>query len=450
MFISLSNPMSKFFRRRSLPQEPTDLHLFDSSQPFIPDHEFMSGWQQFPASSIVSELPKLLCWLSKHPEAAPNFSLRRPIGDPPARHSDFCQYALRSQILQGFKFLADCDQLISDSHFIAVPPIPPHPFPGGRNLTVVAGKWRDLLRAHTCLTDVQAKAEGVQGRIGERVGIVKEIVEHLIALLASTDAIPEPFIPVVSFASCGAMLNDPELMRAVGSLKDLVRYGSRCLQTIANATMTMTSIAFWYSKGGPFESSDRQVEGLHHFVADAVEAFDQGRGCMMEGFDGSMFADLFAHPESLPHPIYGHFMSAENRNGVGMRQFTEMIVMQFAFMDQVKARVVNAVVSALFAPAFAPELVFDGTGTVDKEELDMALELVAIDDPIKILAVIANTVQAGETRNSLIRVVEVLGKLTSSAHSILRFAHDFTNQKYLPERSRAVREAIAEFLGLKN
>jgi hypothetical protein len=80
----------------------------------------------------------------------------------------------------------------------------------------------------------------------------------------------------------------------------------------------------------------------------------------------------------------------------------------------------------------------------------MALELVAIDDPIKILAVIANTVQAGETRNSLIRAVEVLGKLTSSAQSILRFAHDFTNQKYLPERSRAVREAIAEFLGLKN
>jgi hypothetical protein len=444
--------MKSFFRRKQALGPTTASPSFDFTGPFSADHDFMAAWLDVPVATILTdtspEFSKLRLWLTKHPKTHKHFLLRHPIAGPSPRHSEFCLFALKAQILQGFQFLSTCETLINDTHFVQTPPLPEHPFPAGRHLAVISHTWRDLLQWHACLADLESTSKIERVRVEAQITSAQTAAAALIALLVSADAIPAPHVPVVNFASFD--INSAELLNAAGRLKSAARRGSRCLIAIANLSSSIANTARAYAKGGQFESPELQIQRLYDFIADASEWLDRKRNCIAAGFDGAPFADHFMHPESMANLVVVHFLAQENHNADGFREFTQLIVQQNNLADHATAIVGNAVLTQLFAAPFAPTIVFDGPGTVDDAVIALALELVAIDDPIALLAAIGDAAPADDPAVAVRIAGEALAALTSAGSLVLRFAHDFTSPQYLTERGRAVRVAIEKFLGIEH
>jgi hypothetical protein len=440
--------MRSFFRRKTFQASPSATQSFDTTGPFSPDHVFMAAWLEVPVQSVLAdcspEFAKLRAWLAKHPSTHVHLQLRLPIAGPSSRHSECVLYALKSQILQAFDVLAECEKLLNASRYIQAPARPDHPFPAGRDLRVVARTWGDLLRWYACLAGVEAASRADHVRVASWVAAAQAAVAPLIALLASADAVPAPHVPVVLFDGLGLRRGD--VAGEVERLAAAARQGSRCLLAMGNASSSIANMAFAYAKGGLLESPELQMQRLHEFVAHAADSFDDSRSCMAADFDAAPFADHFMHPESMAHPIMAHFHAPENRTPAGFAEFIRVIVRQCNFTDPRRAAVVNAVVAQAFAPQFAPQIQFDGPGTLDCDALETAIELVAIDDPIWLLAAVGDPGRAAGAGEAVAGAAQALAAVTSAGASVLRFAYDFTLPQYLTERQRAVRAAIADFL----
>jgi hypothetical protein len=443
--------MRALFRRKTTTDISSDPRQTDSSDSTSPDYSFMAAWLELPGSSIPAdpapEFSKLRSWLAKHPDTAPHFVLRFPIAGPSATDHSSCFLLLKSQILQSFQFIAKCDKLLNNSGFVQAPPLPDHPFQAGRHLTVVRRTWGDILRWHACLRDLEALRQEDRSHLETRIGGAKSAVGALIALLASADAIPSPYVPVVNFDSFE--IDGDDIHEAIGRLKDEVRKGSRCLLAMANASSSIANMTFAYSMGGQYERPELQIQLLHDFIGYAAEKFDRERNCMSDEFDGTPFADFFMHPESMSHPILARFMEPGNQNARGLKDFVRLIVNHYNFHDLAKAQMVNAVVTQMFAAPFAPTLVFDGPGTLEKGELDLALELIATDDPLRLLAVVGNAGTGEDAGEAVKKADAAMAVITSSGKSVLAFAYEFSTPNYLTEKGAAVRTAIAEFLGIE-
>jgi hypothetical protein len=91
------------------------------------------------------EFAKLRAWVVKQPDAESHFVFHRPTADVADSASDFINYAVKSQILQGFTFLANCEKLLSDLRAVFVRSRPEHPFPSVRHLILVSREWQGLL-----------------------------------------------------------------------------------------------------------------------------------------------------------------------------------------------------------------------------------------------------------------------------------------------------------------
>jgi hypothetical protein len=291
-----------------------------------------------------------------------------------------------------------------------------------------------------------------------RIGIESHLTStkltlgHLITLLASADGIPEMHLPVVDFPSF--RVNDSECLTVVKHLKDATIQSSNWRLAIASASSTILNLMSAYSKGGQFERFEIQISQLHEFVMKGMEAFDRERNCMKDEFDGASFSDFFMHPQSMFNVIMSHFLADENHNSIGFKRFVEVVINQYNLMQWQKAVVVNAMITRLFGIGFAPKLRFDGKGTLEKGELELGLELISNDDPIRLLAIIGDIdvdadadVEKG-VREAVRKADLALECLTLSGKSLLRFAFEFTTPKYLTEKEVAVRTALGEFLGI--
>jgi hypothetical protein len=73
--------------------------------------------------------------MANHPDTQSHFLLRQVI--PGTAHTEFCRYALTSQIIEGFTLLAGCEKIVQNAASVTVPEPSEHPFPAGHGLTNV-------------------------------------------------------------------------------------------------------------------------------------------------------------------------------------------------------------------------------------------------------------------------------------------------------------------------
>jgi hypothetical protein len=406
----------------------------------------MSEWDEKPANRVMSdpapEFTKLQNWINRHPDTRFRILLRCPFGAAPESHQEFCKYAVKWQILDGFDFLTKCDRILNDSVFEPLFGLPEHPFPAGRDLVSVRRLWRELRQRYAALCDVHQSARSLRKQIVAKVEAVKLTGANLISLLASADAIPAPYLPIVSFSDLEP--NEPDLMQPVLRLQRQIRVLSEKCRQLTTAISEMSGV---YAHGGRLGSPEAQISALEEIVGLAANDFDSEHVCMKDSFDGAPFADFFTNPDSIGNPVLGHFLHEHQHNSMRFGWFARAIVNQFDFAEGPQDRVVNSVVANVYGPSFAPVVDFDGTGTEDKEMLDFAFDLLFHLDPMRLLAIITDAMCGNDAAGAVRKAASAIAVLTSSGRSILKFVYELTSLECVAQRSLAVRSALAQFLG---
>jgi hypothetical protein len=442
--------MRGFFKRRSsaaggLP----DSQPFNKSVPFTPDDPFMVAWPEITVQALTADpgpdFAKFRAWVENHPDTEPHFSLRKLVPGIASLQNEFCRYALRSQILQGFQFLASCDKLLKEAHSVVLPAPIAHPFDAGRSLASVGDRWRTLLAHYAILKDLKSTSEELKEHVVTSITRDKNAVASLISLLAAADALPPQYLIVVNFSSFD--LDDIETTRRLKIMKFCATQEKRSNQAIVKASQAIDEIAQRFSKDKNLETPDAQLTWVQEFVDVAASVFDEKRFSLPITYDGSEFMDFFMHPVSIGNLFISHFLTSQESDPVRFRALTEMIVAHLNFQERPKALAVNALISSLIGPMFVPDIPFDGNGTTDDDVLALALTLVSYTDPLLILAEIAGSIRDGDPDAAVQAAVDAIAALTSSARAVLSFAYEFTAPEYLPDPANAIRAAIARKFG---
>jgi hypothetical protein len=443
--------MKTLFRRRGSGSGVSETSPFSKSVPFTPDHPFLSGWPELPISSVLSdpssEFARLRSWISTHSGTETHFLLRQAPPIVPDILTDFRRYAQKSQILKGFQLLTSCDKLAESAPAVAAQTPLVHPFPAGRNFRVVKKQWRLARVNYTELQALVLSSDVLRVRILAIIGKMKASISSLISLCATTNVVPPQYLAVVDFGSFN--LNSSEMKEDLKVLQRHIDWSQKLNRSVRMSCNTIFGVGKMYSDGGSLATADAQLRWLQEFVEKSCRLFDGGRYCVSDDVSVPEFLEFFEHPDSIANPILVHFFTSQKPDEVRFADLTQTIITQFDFQQQRDALIVNALMSALVAPMFLPEVQFDGPGSVKNDEIRFAIVLLGHTDPLQIIAEIADHVES-DYDAAIARSLAVLGAFTSSAPLVLAFAYKFTLPAFLPSRGKEVRLAIGRALNLSD
>jgi hypothetical protein len=412
------------------------------SLPLTSDHLVIGDWPERSVSHILSDPPpefaKFKAWIERHPEAQSHFTLREVSPDPSRPSGDVVRQALKAQILEGFKFLLACDEVLDDYTSSVQVSMPEAPFPDGRDiLHSVQRLWRQCLQLHFAINILKHKA---RERVSDAIAKAKRSVFDLMSLLASCDAVPRTFLAVVNFATFS--IQPAAIVRADTAAQACEAAAERTRRAMFLTLDRISEIRSAHERGGRLETPEAQMAFLHSQVKSWSEHCDLDNCCLRIACDPIEFFDFFSHPvNSITSPLITFFLKRENQTLEGAKAFTERIISQFNFRDQQTCMVVNALVSRFLGPRFMPPLKFDGPGTDNTEVLNFALDLVIVLDPTALLGLIADRGDTG-----IQKAADSLKTITSSWKDVLQFINDFTSPMYLNQRMNAARSVLGQFL----
>jgi hypothetical protein len=439
---------NKLARRRTTSSSAAAVNL----PPFSPDHAFMTGWPEHTVAQILdiaSQDPaqdktfaKLRAWIGKHPETQLHLTIREIPPDATPVCFDFCKCALKSQILESFRFLSQCDEHLADPVLFARDSLPDHPFPGGSRLCIVARIWQECLQIRHAVSLVnQEIREDVVARIED----VRTTVSMIIALLASSDALPPSFLAVVHFATFS--VRPISIIRSRPKLGAFLRFRQERQNALQTTLRRITDVALQYEDGGQWGNPDAQVDWFQEYVGRFAGNCDPEKGCLRVGIDPIELMDfLTGPPKAITYPIFAHFAEPENQNAEGLKSFIDRIIDQFDFKEAGNYKVVYMLLANLLAPAFVPDVKLDGSGTTDQEVTNFTLEFVMIGDPNALLGLIADRC-ADNIADGVENVAGMLATITAAWKELLDFVYRFTMPGYLNAKMNAVRTGLGHFLG---
>ena len=170
--------------------------------PISETHPFLLTLTNYQASAIRANpdlkntFTKLFAWIKFHPNSSDHITLYQYSKKLNPTYHEFRQYALKSQITEGFKFILHVEATINETvEGTSIFADPPHEEIS--HLNSYHKLWQKAVQQDFLIQLLKFEMYEIRNDVLIQN---KQTAAHLISLLASIDAIPLNFIPLIHFS----------------------------------------------------------------------------------------------------------------------------------------------------------------------------------------------------------------------------------------------------------
>lgn len=411
------------------------------SIPLSEDHPFLMNLQHFRANKIEgnnelkSQFTKLLAWLSGHPNTAQHFDLYHYPKKVDNNYLEFRQYALTTQITQGYNFVFH-HQISINSNEQEISLLDDPPRPELSHLIRYHSLYQKALQQHFFIQLLNFEISNLQN-----VGFVQnnQIAANLVSLLASVDAVPNNYIPFVHFSELDTATSNEKLENNFQYLAMQRKCQKHSLEMI-NLLKNIEDLYLNYS-----DSKDSQLSEFRKILNEYMPLYDEESRCLNYSTDPTDFIDFITHPKCFIFPEIQSYYN--NPSPETFHSLVEKILDSFSIRKGEESSVVNALCSLAFALPFIPEIKIDGSQMDDNDTTMFAFNVIIICDPILTLRFIAENIDLSqELEESISFVIKALKSLTSDWAPLLQFVMDYAQVEYLSSKLNSIRFMILQAL----
>lgn len=416
--------------------------------PVSETHPFLSPLPSFQASLIRTSpdmkntFTKLISWLKFHPNSSDHITLYQYSKKLNPQYIEFRQYALKSQITEGFKFIlhveATINETVEGSSIFADPP-----HAEISHLNGYRKIWQKAVQQDFIIQLLKFEMFEIRNEVLIQN---KQTAAHLISLLASIDAIPLNFIPLIHFSH----LDIPNDV-IYSNNKRCVILQNLCSKYSDSKQSLFQQIDDLYNKYD--DNIDNQVAKFHLIIGHYRKNYDTEWRCLDESIDPSSFVDFIAHAKSIVYADVQQFYS--NPCSETFNRLVDSIIDNFHIISNEECSIINSLCCMSFALMALPELKDDSPSIphnqIDEKEYNdymvIGFNIFAICDPILTLKYITeNTDFEKSLEDSVKKNVEALKAFTNDWKSFLKYIVDFTKVEYLGSKLNSIRFVIQEYI----
>ena len=388
-----------------------EIPAFSLNDPRIAELSSISAKDLLDDPSMARSLQKLVLWLNNHPKTTEVISFK--ILDKRMYPNDVLlkQQILKSELYSAVKLVMKMEKTIQDGPVKATPELT-HPCPQYQDVKIIQELWRKCKILESILLEYRTE---INRFCWEYTKELKDTVAYCSSLLASQDAFPQHFLPIVDFDKLN--LSNEIIASFDPNCFDLVKQSSlievqqsqllmkiNTIQEALNNTETPVSVFL-----------ETVLQTSHENMADAFEDFlweMKPRFQFISNFFTTPNNDTFYH---LCNGILENFSVTPDKWS---------LVMNLCF--------------EVAAPYAAPIIVFNGKGCENFDVEILGFEAAIQSNPLKLLRMIGSTENGG-------LVQEGLKAVTSSWKEFYNFAINFCDQDRLSKTDIECRNTAIAF-----
>lgn len=422
-------------KKKEVPQQTNSVVQKTVQVPFTPDHPMLAMMKKVDACSFLeteqpSAFAKLTLWLKEHPNTIGKLVFNIYEQQVNEEFLSFKQNALKTQILEGIQLIQKMETTVKELDIVSQSQMKAFPFPEVKQNYSAQKLWHSI-RENDIKTQLLKRE--FNKLINEFIKKNKITVANLVSLLASIDAIPVNYVPVVDLKSMDVPNDFIAQTIPMCSLitKKIVELQE---QTSRNFTL-LSDTAKLFGDTTADDWLQIQITFFNDTLHTFLPSFDQQTHCISQGADFDKFHDFIFHPSNPIYDISKKFIDEPDKESYW--HLVHAIIETFK-VDQNDILLVASVCSACIATFAIPDIKYDGLGTEKDEETQNAICLLAMTDPMQCMIYI-NSIG---TRNAAI----ALQSVTSAWKSVLSFIYDFTNDEIIAQELIGVRSSIGEIV----
>lgn len=437
--------MKGFFKKKNSQANPSSKTNY-LDIPISENHPFLTSLPSYQATTIRNNpdlkntFTKLFAWLKFHPNSSDNITLYQYSKKLNPTYHEFRQYALKSQITEGFKFIlhveATINETVEGSSIFADPP-----HEEISHLNNYHKLWQKAVQQDFLIQLLKFEMFEIRNEVLIQN---KQTAAHLISLLASIDAIPLNFIPLIHFSH----LDIPNDV-IYSNNKRCVILQNLCSKYSESKQSLFQQIDDLYNKYD--EVKENQIARFRLMIGQYRKNYDTEWRCLDVSVDPSIFVDFVAHSKSIVYQDVQHFYS--NPTSESFNHLIEQIITSFQINNNEECSIINDLCSMSFALLALPEMK-DDSPQLSQEQINVAdldelmligFNIFTICDPILTLKYISDNIDFEKNlEDSVKRKVNALKVFTSDWKTFLKFVVDFTKVEYLGSKLNSIRFVIQE------
>lgn len=386
-----------------------------------------------------TELPKLLFWFKKHPNAQQCIDFYIYPNQLNQEFHELRQAALKEQINEAISTVMKMESDLGAPCFDSTYSKHEHPFPQLKSLYEASNIWKRI-----CQNDSFSKS--IKYILNERnkgkIYNIKFTISHLASLLASADGIPMNYIPCVKFNEINIKTETQEdkIQTTTPALQDK-------LFIIQKETSDLYQTLLLIIDKYDAKDIEKQIKAFNEMLVSYKADYVDIDNCMKYSTDLNRFLDFFNHPQSVVLQLFLDFKAKKDVESY--HKLTDGIVDLFqVWQDSIDY--IHALFALAFAPHCLPSIPFDGSGLIDDNFISFGLDFLTVQDPNYLLKHITNNTQLNQEIKGVINTVNTLRCFTSKPELILQYIYDYSFTKSEQDDINAVKNAIGEYLNNKD
>jgi hypothetical protein len=399
---------------------------------FAPDAAVILSMKEMSVSTLLStcahETPvaKLVYWFKVHPDVSDYiyfryFTISHSSPGPALRES-----ALELQVVRGLDIILRQNRAINSE--ITAQEGAKHPFPAAAKLHRIRNLWRIILAHEAVAIDVQSQINNI-GLI--KLNEIRLKVCSLVSLLATKDAIPRNFIPIIKFEKLD--LNHEAVIcsdfQCQSLEQDVLKWQLKSIEFYRR----ISDIA------NHFEgySRNEHVSAMTKLLSRYRGSFDAVSKCICD-CDCGEFLEFISHPKCMAANYFQSYL----KNGDFPRLFREVMGLYEVERD---SEILLALMSDCVAPLFLPEVEQSGNLEFGDDLFEVFVEC----DPLKGLMCIKKICDLPEYIEGIKKVCRGLSGFSREWKRVVAYFVAFTVWDFLPMSLKLVRKQLGDYLEIE-
>ena len=429
---SVQTPPNSPQREEQYPQEQNDPFAFRLDHPLIQTMEKVDSKSFITGGEQLQAFAKLTLWLKEHPMAVDNLYFYVYSQQMDDNFTAFKQSALQAQIKEGIKLIQKMETTSKDLDLTSQSQMKKFPYPQIQKLIKPHQLWKEIKQNNLKTQIIKNEINKI---IKEGIRKNKITIANLVSLLASIDAVPVNYIPIVNFNALDES-NDTISKKNPNSVfltHKILEYQG---QTSCNF-QTLTALSKNYSANQTGDDHAAQTAYIKELLQSYASSFNRETLTLStEGIDLSNFFDFIFHPTCLVNKEATQYME-NSKTPENYWKLFDAVSSTFS-LESDDIALLYAVFSSIIADQSLPVIKFDGEGTDKEEDQLNAIQLLAITDPLEGLRFI-NQVGVKPISTSL-------EYFTSSWKEVLTYFVDYSHSDLTPSALLETRDSIRETL----
>ena len=403
---------------------------------YAPDHPMIQTMEKVEAKSFLNSsdqneaFSKLISWLNEHPSSVGRLSFRVFGQQIDEKFLKFKNSALKTQIMEGIQLIQKMETTSKGLDIAPQSQMNQFPFTQISHLIQPKKLWHDIKQNNMVTQFIKTKFNTI---IKEGIRKNKITVANLISLLASIDAVPINYIPIVNFTA----LDESNEVIAKRSQKasHLTQKILRLQEDTSVKYEQLSSIPTMYARTGP-EDISIQSEIIKNMLLSFLAYYNKETYTLdKENIDFSEFFDFIFHPNNVVFNDANNFLSQPNKDNYW--QLFSSIVSTFS-LEQNQIYMLYFVFSACVAPIALPlDIKYDGLGPRTEEEYNIGIEILSTTDPLSCLQLMQSDVR---------NIAAAVQSFTSMWKTVFGYIFDFTNPEITPPGLVQTRNLVEKLL----